>query len=104
MQSYAKFLAFFGVVVVFVCVCARDRSKNLQSKNLDRVESAPLDVYGLENLTTVTKINLRAHNVCVLIMSDPWLSCWHEETRGLATTKHNTVSCSADDQHWSYGP
>ena len=67
-------------------------------------ESAPLDVYSLENLTTVTKINLRAHYVCVLIMSDPWLSCWHDETRALATTKHNTVSCSADDQHWPYGP
>ena len=49
-----------------VCVCARDRSKNLQSKKIDRVESAPLDVYGLENHTTVTY-------VCVLIMSDPWL-------------------------------
>ena len=86
-------------------MCARDRSKNLQSKKkIDMVESAPLDVYGIENLTTVTKINLRAHYVCVFIMSDPWLSCRREETRVLTTTKHNTVSCSADDQQWSYGP
>ena len=68
-----------------MCVCMRDRSKNLQSKKIDRVESAPLDVYGLGNLATVTKINLHTHYVCVFIMSDPWLSCWHEETRVLAT-------------------
>ena len=43
-----------------MCVRARDRSKKI-----DRVESAPLDVYGLENLTTVTKINSRAHYVCM---------------------------------------
>ena len=80
-----------------MCVCAPVRSKNLQSKKIDRVESAPIDVYGLENLTTVTY-------VCMLIMPEPWLNCSHEETRVLATTKHNTVSCSADDQHWSHGP
>ena len=85
MQSYTKFLAFFQCCCFRMYVCARDRSKNLQSKKIDRVEIAPLDHYGLENLTTVTKINLRAHYVCVLIMSDPWLSCRHEETRVLAT-------------------
>ena len=66
MQSYTKFVAFFfGVVVVvfctLLCVCIRDRSKNLQSKKIDRYESAPLDVYGLGNLATVTKINLHTH-------------------------------------------
>ena len=66
MQSYTKFLAFFLVLLFsYMYVCARDRSKNLQSKRNDRVEIAPLDLYGLENLTTVTKINLRAHYVCV---------------------------------------
>ena len=79
-----------------MCVRATEARTCNRKKN-DRVVSPPLDVYGLKNLTTVTY-------VCVLIMSDPWLSCWHEETRVLATTKHNTVACSIDDQHWSYGP
>ena len=59
-------------------MCAPDISKNLQSKKIDRVESKPLDVYGLENLTTVTKINLRARYACMLIMSDPWLNNYTE--------------------------
>ena len=84
-------------------MCAR-QATTCNRKKIDRVESAPLDVYGLENLTNVIKIILRAYYVCVLIMSDPLLSCWHEKTRVHATTKHNIVSCSAVDLHWSYGP
>ena len=86
-----------------MCACAIEARTCNRKKN-DKVESAPLDVYGIGNLATVTKINLHTHYVRVFIMSDPWLSCWHEETRVLAATKHYTVLCSADDQHWSYGP
>ena len=55
-----------------MCVCPCDRSMNLQTKKINRVESTPLEGYGLENLTTVTKINLHAFYVCMLIMCDPW--------------------------------
>ena len=41
------------------------QKQELAIKENDRVASVPLDVYGLENLTSVTKINLRAHDVCL---------------------------------------
>ena len=66
---------------MFVCVWARDKGKELAvEKKNDGVESAPLEAYWLD-FTTVTKISLRSHYVCILIMPDPWLSCWHEETK-----------------------
>ena len=71
-------------------MCARQEQELAIEKN-DRVESVPLDVYGLENLTAVTKINLPAHYVCVLIMSDPWL-CVDMKKQGSLLTQIITQS------------
>ena len=89
----------------FVCFCApRQKQRTSSRKKNDGVETVPLDVYGLENLTTVTKINLRAHYVCCSLCLIRGEAVGIKKQGSVLPPKHNTVSCSPDDQHWSYGP
>ena len=88
---------------VCVCVCVRQKLRKLQSENLvgeiDLIysmiyENAPLDVYVLENLTSVTMSNI-LRSTCVLIM----YACSLSQYRFTVPHKVSERYCTSERNH-----